>query len=197
MAVAVHRRGCLPGGRAHPACRSTPCGVRRRPVGFHPGNRPAGADAPLQPELRLHRDPGPQWRLVAKELIFAMLAPRHEAVAMLSRAYRTPVHLSTAYGRLFELTGFLAWLTGCGIGSLSEIDDDCCHAYLAHRRYVRDLDGFRSASLARPHGGTPPRSSSTCSATGSCSPPTASPPAFVPWARSPPRPSRRCPAARR
>src|SRR5712691_6358086 len=79
--------------------------------------------------------PGPQWQLVARELIFAMLVPRHEAVAMLSRAYRTPVHLSTACGRLFELTGFLAWLTGRGTGSLSEIDDDCCHAYLAHRRY--------------------------------------------------------------
>ena len=92
--------------------------------------------------------PGPQWRLVAKELIFAMLAPRHEAVAMLSRAYRTPVHLSTAYGRLFELTGFLAWLTGRGIGSLSEIDDDCCHAYLAHRRYVRDLDGVVVGELS-------------------------------------------------
>ena len=85
--------------------------------------------------------PGPPWRLVAKELIFAMLAPRHEAVALLSRAYRTPVHLSTAYGRLIELTGFLAWLTGRGIGSLTEIDDHCCQAYLAHRRYVRDEDG--------------------------------------------------------
>jgi hypothetical protein len=34
----------------------------------------------------------PRWRLVAKELIFAMLAPRHEAVALLPRANRTPVH---------------------------------------------------------------------------------------------------------
>ena len=33
----------------------------------------------------------PRWRLVAKELIVAMLAPRHEAVAPLPRAYRTPV----------------------------------------------------------------------------------------------------------
>ncbi len=32
-------------------------------------------------------DPG--WRLVAKELIFAMLAPRHEAVALLPRANRS------------------------------------------------------------------------------------------------------------
>ena len=29
-----------------------------------------------------------------------MLAPRHEAVAPLPRAYRTPLHLRTAKGRL-------------------------------------------------------------------------------------------------
>jgi hypothetical protein len=92
--------------------------------------------------------PGLQWRLVAKELIFAMLAPRHEAVAPLSRAYRTPVHLSTAYGRLIELTGFLAWLSGRGIASLTEVDDDCCRAYMAHRRYVRDEDGVVVGELS-------------------------------------------------
>ena len=41
----------------------------------------------------------PRWRLVAKELILAMLAPRHDAVAPLPRAYRTPLHVSTAKGR--------------------------------------------------------------------------------------------------
>jgi len=46
----------------------------------------------------------PRWRLVAKELIVAMLAPRHQAVAPLPRAYRTPLHLNTASGRLAELT---------------------------------------------------------------------------------------------
>jgi hypothetical protein len=34
------------------------------------------------------------WRLVAKEQIVAMLAPRHGAVAPLPRAYRTPLHLA-------------------------------------------------------------------------------------------------------
>ena len=42
----------------------------------------------------------PSWRVVAKEQIVAMLAPRHEAVAFLPRAYRTPLHLATASGRL-------------------------------------------------------------------------------------------------
>jgi hypothetical protein len=80
----------------------------------------------------------PRWRLVAKELILALLAPRHQAVAPLSRAYRTPLHLRTARGRLAELTRLLNWLTDQGISSLGEVDADRCEQYLAHRRYVRD-----------------------------------------------------------
>ncbi len=70
----------------------------------------------------------PRWRLVAKELIAAMLAPRHEAVALLPRAYRVPVHLGTAFGRLAELTRWLNWLTARGVTSLGEVDDECCQA---------------------------------------------------------------------
>jgi len=83
----------------------------------------------------------PRWRLVAKELILAMLAPRHDAVAPLPRAYRTPVHLRTASGRLDELTRWLNWLPQRGIGSLGEVDEDCCAAYLLHRRHARDQAG--------------------------------------------------------
>lgn len=53
-------------------------------------------------DFALIRDP--RWRLVAKELFTAMLAPRHEAVAALPRAYRTPLHIATAKNRLDELT---------------------------------------------------------------------------------------------
>ncbi len=83
----------------------------------------------------------PRWRLVAKELILAMLAPRHQAVAPLPRAYRTPAHLKTAKGRLDELTRWLNWLTRRGVRSLGEVDEDCCAAYLTHRRYARDETG--------------------------------------------------------
>src|SRR6266576_1354238 len=72
----------------------------------------------------------PRWRLVAKELVMAMLAPRHDAVAPLPRAYRTPLHLNTARGRLDELTRWLNWLSARGVGSLAEVDTDCCQAYL-------------------------------------------------------------------
>jgi hypothetical protein len=83
----------------------------------------------------------PRWRLVAKELILALLAPRHHAVAPLPRAYRTPLHLATANARLIELARLLAWLTDRGVASLAEVDGDCCAAYLAHRRYLRDEAG--------------------------------------------------------
>ena len=114
----------------------------------------------------------PRWRLVAKELIVAMLAPRHEAVAPLPRAYRTPAHLGTAKIRLDELTRWLNWLTRRGVRSLGEVDGDCCAAWLMHRRHAHDEAGPRSATAAPPPGAPPPRSSSTCSTTGSCSPPT-------------------------
>ena len=69
-----------------------------------------------------------------------MLAPRHEAVAPLPRAYRTALHLSTANGLLFQLTRFLNWLTQQGVASLADIGADRCEAYLAHRRYLLDED---------------------------------------------------------
>jgi hypothetical protein len=83
----------------------------------------------------------PRWRLVAKELIFAMLVPRHEAVTELPRAFRTPMHLTTASGRLKETAQLLNWLAGQGIPSLAAVGTHHCEAYLAHRRYVLDEHG--------------------------------------------------------
>ena len=81
------------------------------------------------------------WRLVAKEQIMAMLAPRHEAVITLPHAYRTPLHLTTAFARLAELTRLLNWLDDHGVASLAGIDDDRCEAWMAHRRYLLDKNG--------------------------------------------------------
>ncbi|MDJ0347497.1 site-specific integrase [Streptomyces sp. H10-C2] len=83
----------------------------------------------------------PRWRLVAKELVLAMLAPRHPAVIPLPRAYRTALHLTSCAGRLGELTRFLTWLGSQGVASLEQIDTRLCEAYLAHRRYVLDEHG--------------------------------------------------------
>jgi hypothetical protein len=83
----------------------------------------------------------PRWRLVAKELVMALLAPRHEAVASLPRAYRAPHHVSTCHGRLAELIRFMDWLNAHGVTSLADLHSDDCDAYLAHRRYQHDEDG--------------------------------------------------------
>jgi integrase len=94
-----------------------------------------------------------RWRVIAKEQITAMLAPRHEAVMPLPRAYRTPLHLLTASGRLAELTRFLNWLTDQGVTSLGDVNADHCEAYLAHRRYLLDENdqvvGERSPATRR------------------------------------------------
>ena len=86
--------------------------------------------------------PDARWRLVAKELIMALLAPHHEAVAALPRAYRTPHHVSTCNGRLDEIIRFLKWLTARGVPSLEDLSSGDCDAYLAHRRYQRDDNGI-------------------------------------------------------
>jgi integrase len=82
-----------------------------------------------------------RWRVVAKEQILAMLAPRHNAVAVLPRGYRTPLHLRTAKLRLEELTRFFTWITDRGVTSLAAVTDTDCEDYLSHRRYVLDNDG--------------------------------------------------------
>ncbi|MGI8312833.1 hypothetical protein [Saccharopolyspora hattusasensis] len=83
----------------------------------------------------------PRWRLVAKELIMAVLAPRHPAVAELPKAYRTPLHLRSCIGRLNELTRFFRWLEHRRVAELADIDTHTCEAYLAFRRYILDEDG--------------------------------------------------------
>lgn len=82
-----------------------------------------------------------RWRLVAKELLLAMLAPRHPAVATLPRAHRTALHLRSCVGRLDELTRLFQWLGNRSITSLEMLDTHLCEAYLAHRRYVLDEHG--------------------------------------------------------
>ena len=46
----------------------------------------------------------PHWRLVAKELVFALLVPRHPAVVVLPGVLRTALHLTSCAERLAELT---------------------------------------------------------------------------------------------
>ncbi|MCX4097923.1 site-specific integrase [Nocardia sp. alder85J] len=90
----------------------------------------------------------PRWRLVAKELIMATLAPRHPAVTEISRAYRIPLHLRSANGRLRELIRFFRWLQQRHLTSLAELDNPTCEAYLAFRRHVLDENGVVVGELS-------------------------------------------------
>jgi integrase len=103
-----------------------------------------GLPVQMQPHARrLEFTPivNPAWRVVAKELMLALLAPRHEAVATLPRATRTALHLRTCRGRLVQLTAWLNWLDARGVVALGEVRDGHCHAYLAERGQVRDAAG--------------------------------------------------------
>lgn len=83
----------------------------------------------------------PSWRLIAKELILALLAPHHPAVAPLPRAHRTPLHLRTCVMRLHELVRFFDWLRRRGATTLADVGAPTCEAYLLFRRYVTAEDG--------------------------------------------------------
>ena len=83
----------------------------------------------------------PRWRLVAKELILALLAPSHPAVAPLPRAYRAPLHLTQLLVPPLRTGRFFGWLDRRGIATLAAIDTRVCEDYLAFRRYVSDDDG--------------------------------------------------------
>lgn len=83
----------------------------------------------------------PRWRALAKEFVFARLAPDHPAVRELAHAYRTPVLMATVNGRLARLTGWLNWLTEQGVESLGDVTQQHCAAYLELRKKVRDKHG--------------------------------------------------------
>ncbi|KPM56915.1 site-specific integrase [Frankia sp. B2] len=80
----------------------------------------------------------PAWQLVAQELLFALLAPTHPAVAVLPRALRTPLNLRSARYRLAELTRWLNWLTDHGVTTLDQVTEQHARGYLTHRRTAGD-----------------------------------------------------------
>jgi hypothetical protein len=83
----------------------------------------------------------PSWRLVAKDYLFARLAPGHQRVAVLAHAYRVPLTLWSCSRRLAETVRWLNWLTSQRTDSLREVTQDHCDRYLAERHVRRDRAG--------------------------------------------------------
>ena len=93
----------------------------------------------------------PRWRLVAKELMFALLVPRHEAVAILPHAYRAPMALRTCIRRLVLLTRWLNWLTSEGVTGLGEVTEEHCGRFLAHCGHAHDKQGRQMREASASH----------------------------------------------
>lgn len=83
------------------------------------------------------------WRLVAKELMIAMLCPRHPALLELPNVRRSALHLRTCHQRLFSVTKWFEWLTDQGVRSLGQVTQQHCDRYFQQR----DSEGLSAASL--------------------------------------------------
>jgi len=88
-----------------------------------------------------------RWRLVAKEYIYARLAPADPLVAVLPGAYRVPLTLASCGNRLAETANWLNWLTGQQITSLEEITQDHCDRFLIERGRRKDTSGMVTGTL--------------------------------------------------
>ena len=81
------------------------------------------------------------WRLVARELMIAVLAPGHKQVLTLPLARRDPLAPATCHSKLSAVTAWFQWLSGQGIQSLEQVTQDHCDRYLQQRQG----DGLHSA----------------------------------------------------
>lgn len=90
--------------------------------------------------------PNPAWRLVAKELMLALLAPGHERVAQLSHAHRNRLSPRTCRKHLRTLIMWLAWLQARHIRSLAEVTQIHCDEFLRDAFVKRDVRGNQTTS---------------------------------------------------
>ncbi|WP_062980585.1 hypothetical protein [Nocardia anaemiae] len=72
----------------------------------------------------------PFWRIVAKEMLLALMAPHHEQVLVTAHALRTVHSPRTCYRMLRQLTRWFNWLAEQGISSLHAVTQDLCDRYL-------------------------------------------------------------------
>ncbi|MGW3926486.1 integrase [Streptomyces microflavus] len=77
----------------------------------------------------------PVWRVVAKEVVLALMAPTHEAVLECPFAERRLRSPRTSYRFLQRLTEWFNWLTEQGVTALGEVTQEMCEAYLEKRSW--------------------------------------------------------------
>ncbi|MET9770334.1 hypothetical protein [Streptomyces sp. NPDC006415] len=77
----------------------------------------------------------PAWRVVAKEVVLALMAPTHEAVLECPYAERRLRSPRTSYRFLQRLTEWFNWLTSQGVTALGEVTQEMCEVYLEKRSW--------------------------------------------------------------
>lgn len=92
----------------------------------------------------------PGWRVLAKELMLALLAPAHPAVAVLPHAHRARLSPRTCRKHLQVLTRWLNWLHERSVGSLREVTQDHCDEFLQAAFTRRDVHGQPTARSNTP-----------------------------------------------
>ncbi|MEV8413976.1 hypothetical protein AB0P45_10240 [Streptomyces niveus] len=88
----------------------------------------------------------PRWRPVAKEMVVALMAPGHQAVASLPHAFRSPFKVVSANHLHQHLVSWLNFLTARGVRALGEVTQDDCDAYRLDRSTRRRGQGTVSAT---------------------------------------------------
>jgi integrase len=83
----------------------------------------------------------PSWRRMAKELMLALLAPTHEAVARLPHAHRERLSPRTCRKHLNSLIKWLSWLDQHRVRSLAEVTQLHCDQFLQHAFVKHDPNG--------------------------------------------------------
>jgi len=83
------------------------------------------------------------WRLVARELLIAVLAPGHEQVLTVPLARRDPLALATCHSRLSAVTTWFQWMSDQGIRDLEQVTQEHCDRYLQQRQG----DGLNSSAM--------------------------------------------------
>ncbi|MFE3257041.1 hypothetical protein [Nocardia sp. NPDC059229] len=74
-----------------------------------------------------------RWRIVAKEILLAAMAPHHEQVLLAAHVIRKPRSPQTCFKILAELAQWFNWLAEQGISNLDEVTQPLCDRYLEFR----------------------------------------------------------------
>ena len=82
-----------------------------------------------------------RWRLLVKELLAAMLCPLHPAVVALPQRRQWPLPFISLRMTVSQVSHWLEWLDGEGIGSLDAVTQQSCDGYLS--QFEHQSPGYR------------------------------------------------------